>query len=207
MLIKIQIKSIFGKILFELEKENNTLKKTLETAIDQKANLQEADLRYANLQEADLRYANLQKADLRYANLQEANLQYANLQEADLQYANLQEADLINLKSQIWIIPEEGSFIAWKKAANNCIVKIEIPENAKRICNTKNRKCRAEFVKTLEIFSNSGEKLTEIHGQRDSTTIYIVGVITYSDSFDDNIFEDCSHGIHFFVTRKEAENW
>ena len=30
MKIKIQIKSVFGKVLFELEKENNTIKETLE---------------------------------------------------------------------------------------------------------------------------------------------------------------------------------
>ena len=31
MKIKIQIKSVLGEVLFELEKENNTIKETLET--------------------------------------------------------------------------------------------------------------------------------------------------------------------------------
>jgi uncharacterized protein YjbI with pentapeptide repeats len=93
-MIKIQIKSIWGSILFEHEKENNTIKETL-----QEADLQEADLRGADLWGADLRGANLQEADLRGANLrganlQEANLRGANLREADLQGANLQEANL-----------------------------------------------------------------------------------------------------------------
>ena len=30
MEIKLQIKSVFGKVLFEYKKENNTIKKTLE---------------------------------------------------------------------------------------------------------------------------------------------------------------------------------
>ena len=44
MEIKIQIKSIFGSVLFEYSKENNTIKDTL-----CEANLCGADLRGANL--------------------------------------------------------------------------------------------------------------------------------------------------------------
>lgn len=47
MEIKIQIKSIFGSVLFEYSKENNTIKDTL----------CEANLRGANLCEANLRGA------------------------------------------------------------------------------------------------------------------------------------------------------
>jgi len=42
--MKIQIKSIFGKVLFELEKEENTIKETLKNAISEGA-----DLEFANL--------------------------------------------------------------------------------------------------------------------------------------------------------------
>ena len=52
--VKIQIKSIFGNVLFEYEKENNTLKDTLEEAINSKADLSGANLRWANLSNADL---------------------------------------------------------------------------------------------------------------------------------------------------------
>ena len=62
MKIKIQIHSIFGGLLFELEKENNTLLETLKEAIKREANL-----RGANLHGADLRGANLRGADLRGA--------------------------------------------------------------------------------------------------------------------------------------------
>ena len=51
MLVKIQIKSIFGKVLFELERENNTIRETLEEAVRVDANLGGA-----NLRDADLRY-------------------------------------------------------------------------------------------------------------------------------------------------------
>lgn len=69
MKTKIQIKSVFGKVLFELEKENNTLKETL-----REANLRGANLHEANLYGADLREANLQEADLYGADLHGADL-------------------------------------------------------------------------------------------------------------------------------------
>lgn len=49
MKIKIDIKSVFGNVLFSFEKENNTIKDTLE-----EANLRGADLRGANYSEIHL---------------------------------------------------------------------------------------------------------------------------------------------------------
>ena len=51
----IQIKSIFGKILFEFEKENNTIKATAEESVKQGADLRGVDLQGADLQRADLK--------------------------------------------------------------------------------------------------------------------------------------------------------
>ena len=86
--IKIQIKSVLGKVLFEYEKENNTIKKTLERAIVESADLRFADLRFANLRSANLRSANLESADLRFADLRFADLRFANLRSANLRSAN-----------------------------------------------------------------------------------------------------------------------
>ena len=68
MITKIQINSTFEKLLFEFEKEDNSIKATLLEALKQKADLRYADLCGANLCYADLRYANLRGADLRGAN-------------------------------------------------------------------------------------------------------------------------------------------
>lgn len=62
MKTKIQIKSIFGKVLFEYEIENNSIKKTLEKAVEENANLYNANLYNANLENADLYNANLSKS-------------------------------------------------------------------------------------------------------------------------------------------------
>jgi uncharacterized protein YjbI with pentapeptide repeats len=65
MKTKIQIKSYYGNVLFEFEKEDNSIKQTLEEAIRQRVCLREADLREADLQRADLQGAYLQGAYLR----------------------------------------------------------------------------------------------------------------------------------------------
>ena len=82
MKIKIEIKSVFGKVLFALEKENNTIKETLEQAIKENANLRNVNLENANLEYANLYNSSLINASLRNANLRNANLEYANLEYA-----------------------------------------------------------------------------------------------------------------------------
>ena len=179
MKIKIEIKSFAGKLLFKFEKEDNTLKDTLIEAVKRGAYLQDANLRGANL---------------RGANLLGANLQDAKGKELD------------DLKKSFWIIPEQGSFIAWKKC-KNAIAMIEIPNEAKRTSNIKNRKCRAEFIRVIDMWDLEGNQISKAFGMRDSNLIYETGTIVKSDSYDDDFKEDCSHGIHFFVTKQEAIEW
>ena len=99
MKIKIDIKSVFGDVLFSFEKENNTIKDTLEEANLRGANLEGANLRGdnladANLEDANLEGANLEGANLRGAYLKGANLGYANLEGANLRGAYLRDANL-----------------------------------------------------------------------------------------------------------------
>jgi hypothetical protein len=67
--MKIEIKSIFGNLIFEYECEKNTIKKTVEKADLSGADLSGADLLGADLSGADLRGADLSGADLRGAYL------------------------------------------------------------------------------------------------------------------------------------------
>ncbi len=89
MITKIEIKSVFGKVLFTYENETATIKDAVNQAVKEKANLSYADLSGADLSGADLSYADLSGADLSYADLSGANLSYANLSGADLSGANL----------------------------------------------------------------------------------------------------------------------
>ena len=191
MKTKIQIKSVFGKVIFEFEKENNTVRDTVSEAIKSSA-----DLSSANLSSADLRYANLSSANLRYA-----DLSFANLSSADLSSANLSSAKNSELAiAQTRILPE-GALIGWKKCKNDIIVKLQIPAKAKR-SNALGRKCRAEFVKTLEIFGAKKGVSTY-----DNKTEYVMGKITKCNNWDEDFTNECSAGIHFFITRLEAENY
>ncbi len=172
------------------------------------ANLREADLLGANLRGANLREANLREADLLGANLRGANLRGANLREANLLGANLWGADLRKAKNIPFIpfvCPEKGEFVAFKKC-NDYIVELLIPADAKR-CSTTTRKCRASYAKVLSITTLDGEpaKITSVINTNYSpSVVYKVGEFVYPDSFDDNRWDECSHGIHFFVNRQEA---
>ena len=178
------------------------------------ADLSEADLSGANLYEADLSEADLSGAslsgaDLSGANLYEANLYEASLSGADLSGANLYEANLYGAKGNEVIpiaCPDTGSFIGWKRVPGGFIVKLEIPEDAKRSSATT-RKCRASKAKVLEIQNQDGSVSSAKEVKSERGGIYRVGEEILPDKWDDNRWKECSYGIHFFVTRGEAERW
>jgi len=179
------------------------------------ADLGDAELWRADLRSADLKGAYLGGAYLSGANLGSANLSGANLGDADLSGAylggaNLRSADLSDAKYNertaflAFVCPEEGDFIAWKKVGD-AIVKLRIPSESKRSSATT-RKCRCEFAEVLELQSLDGTPYNDDKVVNDNyvETIYKVGEIVHPDSWDDNRWNECSHGIHFFITRDEA---
>ena len=175
------------------------------------AHLRGAYLCGANLSGANLSYANLSGANLSGANLSYTNLNYANLSDADLRSANFNNADLSDTKNMIYIpmaCPEEGSFIGFKKAVyadKNYIVKLEILADALRSSATS-RKCRCNKAKVLEIQNVDGSKanIDVVHSIFDPSFQYKAGQIVEEPNFDDNRFNKCSKGIHFFINRQEA---
>ena len=194
MKTQIQIKTISGRTIFELEKENNTIKDTLIAGFRSDADLRDADLSDADLRGADLRGANLRGADLIGADLHDANLRGATLSGA------------INIPFIALSCPSEGSFIGWKKIYDY-IIKLEIPEDAKR-CSATTNKCRCDRAKVLSITSiKSGEEIQELCNDRYSACVYKVGEMVYPDSFDDDRWNECGNGIHFFINRQEAINY
>ena len=202
---KIEIKNRFtGKILFEYEKVDNTIKETLEEAVRNGADLGGADLRGADLRGAYLGGAYLGGADLRGAYLGGADLRGADLGGADLRGAN--DIPFIPMTC-----PSDGAFIGWKKVKSNAIVylvKLLIPEDAKRSSST-GRKCRCSKAQVLEISVLKDDK----ECQKETKVVnydyfpyitYEVGHIVEPDSFDDDRWKECSHGIHFFINKQEA---
>lgn len=178
------------------------------------ANLSGAYLKGANLNDADLTYTDLKSANLWGADLWCADLSGADLKGADLRYAilegaNLSGADLCDAKINFSIAcPEKGSFIAFKKAGNNYnnyIVELLIPEDARR-CSATSRKCRCDKAKVLSITKIDGtsDGVDTVYSIYDETFAYKIGEIVEVKDFDDNRWNECSTGIHFFLTRQEA---
>ena len=184
-----------------------------------RANLSNADLRCANLRNANLfganlRNANLFGADLRCANLRNADLRGANLSDADLRCANLSNADLCgaSIDQMMWNIytvfyplqcPESGSYIGYKKASG-LVVELEIPADARRSSATS-RKCRASKAKVLSITDINGNPAGgQVKSNYDPNFVYAIGETVEVTDFDDNRWNECSTGIHHFITRAEA---
>ena len=174
-----------------------------------RADLSRADLSRADLRGADLSRSNLSRANLSRADLYGADLRGADLSRANLSRANLSRADLSEAKID-WplVCPEKGSFIGYKKCRGGLIVELEIPEDALRSSATT-RKCRCSKAKVLSITNLDGSKAecTETTSNRDHSFVYKVGETVEVPNFDTNRFNECSTGIHFFVTREEAEEY
>ena len=158
------------------------------------ANLYCADLRGADLRGANLRGANLYGANLQDANLRGANLYGANLYRADLRGAGLQGA--AGLEQQC-IVPG-GYLIGYKKLKGGAIATLRIPEDAERVNAYGSRKCRASYAICIE-----GEGVDARSGKVE----YAPGRLIRPDGFDPDPRLECSHGIHFFITRREAEEY
>jgi len=148
------------------------------------------------------------EANLCEANLCGANLCRANLCGADLRSANLRRANLCGAKNiptyvfvELQVLPDEGDVIGWKKCMDNVIVKLLVKSETPRSSATS-RKCRAKEVTVLEIFG--GDVGTSSY---DPNVIYEVGKNVVCDNWDEDRWNECSGGIHFFITRQEAEDY
>ena len=185
-----------------------------------RADLSGADLSGANLYVADLSRANLYGANLSRANLYGANLSGANLYVADLSRADLSRANLYganlyganlsgaeNVPFIPYACPDFGMFIGFKKA-HGYIVVLEIPEDARRLSAT-GRKCRCDKAKVLKIqnLDGSDSGLTEVKSDYCDDFLYKVGEVVSVPDFNENRWNECSQGIHFFINRQEAVNY
>ncbi len=176
-----------------------------------RADLRAADLRGADLLGADLSNADLSRADLSGAYLRQANLNGTNLKGVSLRGAIQCTANL-SLAKNLWqpmACPEEGAFIAWKKVYDAdkrpFICKLQIPEEAAR-SSSIGRKCRCDRAVVLEFQTLDGDPtdLEYAVSRYDSSFRYVPGKTVSVDNFDTCRWNECSTGIHFFITREEA---
>ena len=164
------------------------------------ADFRGADFRWAVFSGADLRGADLRWANLRWANLIEVNLSGADFSGADLSRANLREADIYFPIA----CPESGSFTGYK-SAGGYIVKLKILDDAKRSSATS-RKCRCDKAEVVAIENSDGTvaSVDSVKSNHDSSFVYRIGEVVCVDTFDNDRWNECAPGIHFFITRDEA---
>ena len=176
----------------------NLTRANLDGANLTRANLDGAYLTGAYLPGANLDGANLTRAYLTRAYLTGANLTGANLDGANLDGANLTGANLTGAKLPHYQIPQKGALIVYKKLSGETVARLQVPAKARRTASLVGRKCRAEYVKVLE---------GEGYSRHDRRTHYSPGKTVRPDSYDDDPRIECAPGIHFFLTRQEAEEY
>lgn len=139
------------------------------------------------------------------ADLHGADLLGANLQGADLLGANLRGA--INVPFVPLACPDTGAFVGWKKV-NGLIVKLQIPEDARRSSATTTKcRCDKALVLAIECHDGSPSDKTSVRNTNYAGATYTVGEMVYPDSFDEDRWNECANGIHFFINRQEAVDW
>ena len=186
------------------------------------ANLCNVNLYGANLSGTDLEDANLYNANLFGSYLEGVNLRNTRLEGANLRTVDLSDIDLGNVKLdsanlQHTEIPDQykikgemltQDIIGYKKCINginDIIVTLKIPRGA-IVFSINNAKCRTNKVIVLDIEDMDGNKVDRAFSIYNCMSYYVGDEITdYTFNCQYNI--ECSNGIHFFRTKKEAENY
>ena len=170
------------------------------------ANMSGADMSGADMSGADMSGADMSGANMSGANMSRANMSRANMSGAYMSGANMSGAIGAELPIARTRILPEGSLIGWKQLHSGIIAKLRIPEGAKR-SHAFGRKCRAEFAEVLELWTPEGTPAPFGVSQHDVSFRYEVGkTVRPSTPFSEDWQEECEPGIHFYITRLEAEN-
>lgn len=101
--------------------------------------------------------------------------------------------------------PREGSFIAWKVCSGERLVKLRIPEDARR-SSAFGKKCRCDRAEVLEIQDADGNYFEYAKSYFDWTFSYAVGRTAEAASFNSDRFREDGAGITFFVDVNDALN-
>lgn len=198
------------------------------------SDLRGADLRYANLKHADLGYANLSLINLTCANLEDAYLWGANLVKSRIDHTNLEHACLeaVNLegaylgRSNLYYTQLEGAnlynvnlknnegklikyrkgkiltedIIGYKKCRDNIIVTVLIPRGS-IVFSIDGEKCRTNKARVIAI--DGADRAYSFYNKMS----YYVGDEFTVYNFNCQYNMECGEGIHFFMTREEAERY
>lgn len=97
----------------------------------------------------------------------------------------------------------KGRFTGWKKLRNDYTAKLLIKGD---VVGSTTRKYRTNAARVIAIY-NGDKKVDYGYSLYDSKFMYKVGAEITTDMFDQNPTTACGHGIHFFMTRIDAEQY
>jgi len=167
-------------------------------------NLNRANLCGADLSRADLNCANLSEADLHNVILTRADLSYVDLSRADLSGADLYGANLDKAKGSLIefrkgkILTED--IIGYKKCKDDVIVTLKIPRGA-IVFSINGTKCRTNKAKVIAI--DGADRAISNYKYMS----YYVGDEFNIYDFNCDYRDECAEGIHFFMSREEADRY
>ncbi len=144
-------------------------------------------------------------SDLRTSKLSHVNIDCADFTNAILIGTILEDINYtyrtVNFNN---VCPIGIYFYAYKKCFNNRLVKLLIPKDA-RVSSATSRACRCDKAKVIAITNLDGSgSYSEASSYVDDSFIYKLGEMIYADDYDDDVWRESTHGIHFWVTKEEA---
>lgn len=159
-----------------------------------------------SMRKANFRNAKMVTASFRYCDMRECNIEGANLYGAVLEFAKLD--GIVSDEGTQWFrlhCPEKGAFLAYKKCVNDRMVQLLVPADAKRTSATL-PSCRCNKAKVLTIKSfDFKENFDEAWSLVDENFVYRRGEWVEVKNFNEDRWQDSTTGIHFWLTRAEAE--
>lgn len=137
--------------------------------------------------------------------------------EGELAFSSFEHCDTIDIDvtkaTEFYVplhCPSHGEFTAWKRLLGaNTIARLKVPAHATRTSATSN-KIRVSEAVVEEILTWNKQLRTwynvdEGRAVHDYKFVYKVGEIVKPDKpFDQNRFEECTSGIHCFLSMDEA---
>ena len=155
---------------------------------------------------ANFKNAKMVTASFRYCDMRGCNIEDANLYGAVLEFANLE--GIVSNEGTQWFrlrCPEKGAFLGYKKCVNDRMVQLLIPADAKRTSATlpscRCSKAKVLTIKTFDFTQNFDEAWSLV----DENFVYKKGEWVEVKDFNEDRWQDSTTGIHFWLSRAEAE--
>lgn len=171
----------------------------------------------ASFDNCNFENANCYGAIFRDTSFWNTNLTNVRMYEADFTNADFVRCKLNNITYDectcgiALACPEKGAFTAFKKAelynGDRCIVELQVPADALRSSATT-RKCRVSKAKVVAVYTMDGKSVKQnAYSTHTKSFVYKLGKIVEVKNFDKDRWNECSTGIHCFITKKEAEHY